>query len=150
MDQSVARKKDLAPILDRDEHVPSIDSIQPSVEQIVVEGIVLDHRDASVRHLFKKREDPLDSRPLRSVVAFDFLECHRGCDEIDLSLPVSCEKQVEGSGLGGVVILRDQADDVIVQVGLLHGAPWDWLRTLVDRRWIDGGPAACKYTIVLM
>ena len=134
VDQPVARKKGLAPILDRDEHVPSIDSLQPSFEQIVVEGIVLDHRDASVRHLFKKPEDPLDSWSLRSPVAFEFLERHRRCDQIDLSLPVSCQKQVEGRGLGTIVILRDHADDVIVQISLFHGAPWDWLRTLVEAK----------------
>jgi hypothetical protein len=46
----------------------------------------------------------------------------------------SSQKQVEGSGLGTIVILRDHADDVIVQISLFHGALWDWLRTLVEAK----------------
>ena len=113
MDEPVARKKGVAPILGRDEYVPSIYILQPTFEQIVVEWIIPIHRDAGVRYLFKKPEDLLDGWSLRSLVPLDFLERHRGRDQIDLSVTVSCKKPIEGRGLRGIVILYDRADDVI-------------------------------------
>ena len=113
VDEPVARKKGVAPILGRNEHVPSIYILQPTFEQIVVQWIIPNHRDASVWYLFKKPEDPLDGRSLRSLVPLDFLERHHGRDQIDLSVTVSCKKPIEGRGLRGIVILYDRADDVI-------------------------------------
>jgi hypothetical protein len=107
VDEPVARKKGVAPILGRNEHVPSIYILQPTFEQIVVERIISNHRDASVRYLFKKPEDPLDGWSFRSLAPLDFLERHRGRDQIDLSVTLSCKKPIEGPGLRGIVILHD-------------------------------------------
>jgi hypothetical protein len=114
VDEPVARKKDVAPILGRNKHMPSIYILQPTFEQLVVEPIIPNHRDTSVWYLFKKPEDPFDDWWLQSLIPLDFLERYGGRDQIDLSVTVSRKKPVEGRGLRGIVIHHDRADDAIV------------------------------------
>ena len=106
----MVRKKGVAPIFGRDEHVPSIYILRPTFEQIVVEWIIPIHRDAGVRYLFKKPEDLLDGWSLRSLVPLHFLERHRGRDQIDLSVTVSRKNPVEGRGLRGIKAAQQSED----------------------------------------
>jgi hypothetical protein len=123
VDEPVARKKDVAPILGRDKHVPSIYILLRTFEQIVVEPVTPNHGNASVGYLSKKPEDPFDGWWLQSLIPLDFLERHGGRDQIDLSVTISCKKPIEGRGLRGILIHHDRADDAIVQVNLQGLAP---------------------------